>query len=107
MTTSLLSETELINRTRLDLFSGPATTRLVATIAERKRSQSRKRPRIIAIGRSANGQPFQVIAPPDDFAEAVAEVIGHRGTVRFSAETLAEIENEKIGAEICQAPWQW
>jgi len=66
-----------------------------------------RRQRIIAIGRSANGQPFQVIAAPADFAEAVAEVIGHSGTVRFSAETLAEIENEKIGAEICQAPWQW
>lgn len=64
-----------------------------------------KRPRIIAIGRSANGQPFQVIAPPADFAEAVAEVIGHRGTVNFSAETLAEFENEKIGEEFRRTPF--
>lgn len=98
------SETELINRTRLDLSNGPDATRLVATIAERKRGQSRKRPRIIAVGRSAHGQPFQVIAPVD-FAEAAAEVIGHRGTVNFSDETLAEFENEKIGEEFSRYPF--
>lgn len=64
-----------------------------------------KRPRIIAIGRSVHGQPFQVIAPPADFAAAAAEVIGHRNTIHFSAETLAEFENEKIGEEFSRTPF--
>lgn len=63
-----------------------------------------KRCRIIAIGRSANGQPFQVIAPPVDFADAVAEVdsrsIAQWTTVRHDA-----VDNEVIGEEFSRTPF--
>lgn len=68
-----------------------------------------KRPRIIAIGRSVNGQPFQVIAavaPPADFAAAVAAV-DSRLPVQWTAAQHDAIDNEVIGAEICQTPWKW
>ena len=64
----------------------------------------RKRHRIIAIGRSANGQPFQVIAPPVDFAEAVAEV-DSRPLVQWTAAQHYAIDNEVIGEEFSRTPF--
>jgi hypothetical protein len=63
-----------------------------------------KRRRIIAVGRSANGQPFQVVAPPTDFADAVAEVLSRPSAVAFDHDA---IDSETVGAELCTAPYQW
>lgn len=99
-----------INTTRLHLFNGEFATEVVAATRERLQAQPR---RVIAIGRSENGQPFRVIAPaqrpvqaPADFAEAVAEVDSRRVTpVQISAEALAEIEDEVIGEDFSRKPW--
>lgn len=53
--------TSEINGQRLDIFSGPGTTALVATVRERLRVIDRRR--IIAIGRSVQGSGFVVTAP--------------------------------------------
>lgn len=95
-----------INAQRNHLFRGEFATELVVAIHERLNAQPRrKRPRVIAIGRSAHGQPFQVTAPAD-FAEAVAEV-DSRTPSRWTEAQHDEVDNEVIGAEIQQAPWQW
>lgn len=95
-----------INTTRNHLFRGEFATELVAATRERLNAQPRrKRPRIITIGRSAHDQPFQVTAPTD-FAEAVAEVDSHP-PVQWTAAQQDEVDDEIIGAEIQQTPWQW
>lgn len=66
-----------------------------------------KRRRIIAIGRSAAGQPFQVttaVAPPADFAAAVAAV-DSRLPVQWTAAQHDAIDNEVIGAEFSRTPF--
>lgn len=100
--------TNEINANRLDLFRGEYATLVVSTTRERLCAQRR---RIVAIGRCINGGAFTVtapVAPPADFAEAVAEFDGRRQhSVRLSDEALAEIENEQIGAEIGRRPFEW
>lgn len=96
--------TSEINTTRNHLFRGEFATELVAAVRERLQAQPRrKRPRIIAIGRSANGQPFQVTAPAD-FAEAVAEV-DNRTPSRWTAAQHDEIDGEHVGEDVARQPW--
>lgn len=65
-----------------------------------------KRRRIVAIS-----QRFVVsapVAPPADFAEAVAEVDARQvPDVRMSDATLRKIEEENIGEEIGRRPFEW
>jgi hypothetical protein len=63
-----------------------------------------KRRRIIAIGRSANGQPFQVTTTPADFAEAVADV-DSRPVAQWTVAQHDAIDNEVIGAEFSRTPF--
>lgn len=102
--------TNEINTTRLDLHNGEKATLLVAATRWRLLAQEQQRQRIVAIGRCVNGGAFKVtapIAPPADFAEAVAEVDSRQHSVRLSDEALAEIENEHVGAEIGRRPFEW
>lgn len=100
--------TSEINATRLDLYNGNEATLLVAATRWRLLAQEQQR-RVIAIGRCVNGGAFKVtapVAPPADFAEAVAAYDGRRQhTVRLSDEALAEIENEKIGEDVGRQPF--
>lgn len=95
--------TSEINTTRDHLFRGEFATELVAATRERMNTQPRrKRPRIIAIGRSAHGQPFQVTAPID-FAEAVAEVDARPTTPVWLDHDA--IDSEVIGEEFSRTPF--
>jgi len=87
-----------------ELFRGPAATLLV----EMARRYIQPRRRIIAIGRCQNGGAFTVtteVQPPADFADAIAEVLtpDRVPTVR----NMADCEDERIGAELCEAPYNW
>ncbi len=107
MTIKILSETEQVNSARLDLFSGPTATRLVATIAEQLRADKR---RLVAIGAGA-GRSFVIatggiatVQAPADFAEAVAEV-DSKPVQTWPVAVHDEIDNEQVGAEIAAQPW--
>lgn len=70
-------------------------------------NHTRKRHRIIAIGRSAHGQPFQMtaaIAPPDDFYKAVAEV-DSRSIAQWTTAQHDEVDGEMIGEEFSRIPF--
>jgi hypothetical protein len=87
-----------------ELFRGQAATLLV----EMATRYIQPRRRIIAVGRCVNGGAFHVTAPvqpPQDFADAIAEVLtpDRVPTVR----NMADVEDEKIGAELCEAPYNW
>lgn len=93
-----------INGNRLDLFRGEFATLVVSTTRERLRAQQQ---RIIAIGRSVNGGAFMVtapVAPPADFAEAVAEV-DSRQPVAWTAAQHDDVDAEKIGEDIGRQPF--
>lgn len=97
--------TSEINTTRNHLFRGEFATELVAAIHERLNAQPRrKRPRIIAIGRSVAGQSFQVTAPPDDFVAAIDEVMS-RPPVAWTAAQHDEIDGEHVGEDVARQPW--
>lgn len=94
-----------INAQRNHLFRGEFATELVAAVRERLQAQPRrKRPRIVAIGRSVAGQSFQVTVPPIDFAEAVAEV-DSRTPVQWTAAQHDEIDGEHVGEDVARQPW--
>jgi len=87
-----------------ELFRGQAATLLV----EMARRYIQPRRRIIAIGRCQNGGAFKVTthqAPPADFEAAIAEVLtpDRVPTVR----NMADCAEEHIGAELCEAPYNW
>lgn len=50
-----------------------------------------------------------VIAYEEAYAEmdALLAEIRAQPIVRLSDEQMAEIEDERIGAELCEAPWRW
>lgn len=61
------------------------------------------KPRIIAIGRCVNGSAFKVTTAPPDFAAAVEEVLSRRFVPTVSR--MTDCEDERIGAEFCEAPY--
>lgn len=87
-----------------ELFRGGLATLLV----EMARRYIQPRRRIIAIGRCQNGGAFTVTTQPQapaDFAAAMDEVLrpDRVPTVR----NMADVEDEHIGAELCEAPYNW
>lgn len=97
--------TSEINANRLDLFRGEYATLVVSTTRERLCAQRR---RIVAIGRCINGGAFTVtapVAPPADFAEAVAEVDSRTPVCEWLNHD--EIDGEKVGEEIGRRPFEW
>lgn len=88
-----------------ELFRGPSATLLVEWF---RRQAPQPRRRIIAIGRCERGGAFKVtttVQPPADFADALDEVLrpDRVPTVR----NMADCEDEHIGAELCEAPYNW
>ena len=88
-----------------ELFRGPAATLLVE-MAQRYLRPQRKR--VIAVGRCQNGGAFTVnasVQPPQDFADAIAEVLtpDRVPTVR----DMADVEDEHIGEEFSTRPFLW
>lgn len=61
------------------------------------------KPRIIAIGRCVNGSAFKVTTAPPDFAAAVEEVMARRFVATICR--MDGCEDERIGAEFCEAPY--
>ena len=62
------------------------------------------KPRIIAIGRCENGGAFKVVAPPADWPSDVEiDAIFSRPARQIDEET----ESERVGAELCEAPYWW
>lgn len=96
-----------INTTRDTLVRGPVANLLVAFA--RNHIQPK---RVVAIGRCVNGGGFVIktggvaVQPPTDFAEAVAEV-DSRPVQLWPTAVHDEIDGERIGAEICEAPHSW
>lgn len=75
--------------------------------------------RIIAVGRVRNGGPVEITAPPleERLETAIAlagrliamndDFLASLGSPHFSEADYDEMENEWIGREIGQNPWQW
>ncbi len=98
--------TSEINSQRLDLVREPVSSLLLELTKRFVLPHPRKR--IIAIGRCQNGGAFKVttpVQPPADFADAIDEVLrpDRAPTVR----NMADCEDEHIGAELCEAPYNW
>jgi hypothetical protein len=98
--------TSEINSQRLDLVREPVASLLLELTKRFVLPQRRKR--IIAIGRCERGGAFTATAhpePPADFADAIDEVLrpDRVPTVR----NMADCEDEHIGAELCEAPYNW
>jgi len=99
--------TEIIIDDSIDMFTHGAGALLLVE-AMRVKLQEQPKKRVIAVGRCRNGGAFQVTAPvqpPQDFADAIAEVLtpDQVPTVR----NMADCEDEHIGAELCEAPYNW
>ena len=87
-----------------ELFRGPAANLLV----EMARRYIQPRKRLIAVGRCKAGGAFVVkatVQPPQDFADAIAEVLtpDRVPTVR----NMADCEDEAIGEEFSTRPFLW
>lgn len=87
-----------------ELFRGPAATLLV----EMARRYIRPKKRVIAAVHCQNGGAFTVkapVQPPQDFADAIAEVLTPDRAP--TARNMADCEDEAIGDEFSTRPFLW